>query len=144
MKAIVFLASNELPLRGTDDYGALELDIPTINDGLLRDMLRQQIQLGDEDSKLILTAPDNMRYLSPKVQNEMLLILADTILQPIIQGINSSCCFSVLADETSRHSKEFLTLCIRYVFDCRIREVWIIQSLNLLSTYNHGLYIIQI
>ena len=61
------MASNKLPLLGTDDYGVLELDIPTINDGLLRDMLRQQIQLGDEDSKLILTAPDNMRYLSPKV-----------------------------------------------------------------------------
>ena len=58
------------------------------------------------------------QYISPRMQNEIISICNDLILKQLVDSINRSRFFSVLADETTDIScQEQLTLCARYVSD---------------------------
>jgi len=77
-------------------------------------------QLGRSD-KLIrkhLEAPfkKNATYLSPKSQNELINIIGkQQILNKIIEEVNESVYFAVLADEVTSHNLEQMALCIGFV-----------------------------
>jgi len=56
------------------------------------------------------------KYISPKIQNEIISISGDIILMEIVKLVNKAECFSILADETTDVSlNEQLTLCVRYI-----------------------------
>lgn len=56
------------------------------------------------------------KYISPRIQNEIITICGDIIIHKLINMVNESECFSILAYETSDVSnKEQLALCVRYV-----------------------------
>jgi uncharacterized protein (UPF0305 family) len=82
-----------------------------------------EIILGNDDAKLILNAPRNAQYLSPQIQNEMLDLISTSVLDTIISRIKKAEFFTIMADETSSHNKEFLTLCVRYVDQLEIRVI---------------------
>ena len=59
-----------------------------------------------------LSAGRNSQYISPRMQNEIISICNDLILKRLVDSINRSRFFSVLADETTDIScQEQLTLC---------------------------------
>ena len=61
-----------------------------------------------------LSAGRNSQYISPRMQNEIISICNDLILKRLVDSINRSRFFSVLADETTDIScQEQLTLCAR-------------------------------
>ena len=64
----------------------------------------------------LLHSPKNARYLSPKIQNELIAINGDMIRKSIVDECNSSLFWSIMADETTDAStKEQVSVCIRYI-----------------------------
>jgi hypothetical protein len=68
--------------------------------------------------------------LSPRIQNEIINICGDILSKKIVEKINLSKCFSVLAGETTDISIcEQLTICMRYLSgtgnDIQINEEFI-------------------
>ena len=58
------------------------------------------------------------QWTSPKIQNELLSILADRVLQRIIIDVQESGKFSIILDETSDISRiEQVSLCLSYIAD---------------------------
>ena len=60
-----------------------------------------------------ISAGRNSQYISPRMQNEFISICNDLILKRLVDSINRSRFFSVLADQTNDIScQEQLTLCV--------------------------------
>ena len=60
----------------------------------------------------------NATYISPKIQNEIINIIAYDVLQKyLIDEIKTAKFFTILADEVESHHVEQLPLCIRFVDD---------------------------
>lgn len=56
------------------------------------------------------------KYTSPVIQNEIVQVCNTILLRKIVNKVNKSKCFSVLADETTDIStKEQLSICVRYI-----------------------------
>lgn len=72
---------------------------------------------GDEILRNVLKDPGKRnKYISPTIQNEIIQSCNTILLRKIVNNINKSKCFSVLADETTNIStKEQLTICFRYI-----------------------------
>ena len=75
-----------------------------------------QIDKGDEYLKNILEGPGQRNtYTSPIIQNQIIEACNTIIVKTIVHNVNSSKCFSILADETSDTSTtEQLSICVRY------------------------------
>lgn len=72
-------------------------------------------------------APQRARYLSPKIQNQIIEILGQQISDDIVRKCNKAECFSLLADEaTDAATKEQISICIRFLDNssdkCMLRE----------------------
>lgn len=62
------------------------------------------------------SAARNATYMSPDIQNEILVICGKMIQNQIVKKVNEARGFSVLADETTHISGlEQLSICVRYV-----------------------------
>uniref|UniRef100_A0A914YF23 DUF4371 domain-containing protein n=1 Tax=Panagrolaimus superbus TaxID=310955 RepID=A0A914YF23_9BILA len=125
IKCLKFCSTKRLPLRGTDDNQPFTMkDDPS--EGVLRGLLKL-IGPSDEGVKCLLDAPRNAQYISGTIQNEVIHIMAKEVLKQVVEDINSAKCFALLADETGTHSKEFLSICIRFVDQktMQIREEFI-------------------
>lgn len=87
-----------------------------INEGNFRAILKYRAK-GDEYLKSVLEGPGKRnKYTSPGIQNQIIEACNKLILNKIVDKINKSQCFSILADETTDVSNiEQLSLCVRYV-----------------------------
>ena len=73
-----------IPLRGTDDAGNLTLDESDENDEHFRTLLRMRMRCGDAVLQSHMTNfSRNAMYLSPEVQNELILIPGEEVLQQV-------------------------------------------------------------
>lgn len=91
----------------------------------LDDILRQgnfravlkYIAKGGEFLHDILEGPGKRnKYTSPIIQNEIIQSYNTIILKKYLKNINTSKCFSILADEmTDISTKETLSICVRYI-----------------------------
>jgi len=86
------------------------------NEGNFRAILKYRAK-GDEYLKSVLEGPGKRnKYTSPGIQNQIIEACNKLILNKIVDKINKSQCFSILADETTDVSNiEQLSLCVRYV-----------------------------
>lgn len=115
--AVILCGRQELALRGHRDSGniSLENECSESNEGNFRAILTYRSQ-GDQELKQFLNGPGKIKYLSPKVQNEIITSCNNIILRKLVDKVNAAQGFSVLADETSDISNvEQLSLCVRYV-----------------------------
>ena len=108
--SIQFLAKQGLGLRGSNwDKSAKREDG---NFSHLLDLSKYSPELQCH----LLHSPRNARYLSPKIQNELIAVNGDMIRRSIANECNSCLFWSVMADETTDVStKEQVSVCIRYV-----------------------------
>jgi hypothetical protein len=79
IETILFCAEQELPLRGDIDSGPLTLEKPAKKDGKLRALLRFRANSGDQDLKR--HSRRNATYMSPDIQNEIILTCSDIITE---------------------------------------------------------------
>lgn len=117
IRTVLLCGRQGLSLRGHRDHGSLSLDLPIENDGNFRALLRFAIDSGDISLKNhIENTGRNSLYISPQIQNEIAHIAGGVIQRKIIERINKSHCFSIIADETTDVSGiEQFSICIRYV-----------------------------
>lgn len=66
----------------------------------------------------------NATYISPKIQNELIDIIAHQIIQKkIIDEIKEAKFFSIIADEVTSHNVEILSFCVRFIDSAKnVRE----------------------
>lgn len=85
------------------------------NQGNFRVILKYRFH-GDTFLNNILEEEKGYKYISPKMQHEIICICDQLILKDIVVKVNAAKGFAVLADETTDIStKEQLTLCVRYI-----------------------------
>ncbi|CAN7996190.1 unnamed protein product, partial [Ixodes hexagonus] len=99
IEVVIFCGRQGIALRGHCDAGPLTLEHPLENDGNFRALVRLKIRSGDDLLRDHLeTAPGNATYLSPQIQNEILVSSSTLVQQTIVSRVNSAKCFSLLAD----------------------------------------------
>ena len=76
-----------------------------------------------QTSNLFLKAPRNALYLSWRVQNQSIFLIADAKQKQILSDISQCKYFSILADETTDVSQtEQLSLSVRFIKDTKVHE----------------------
>jgi hypothetical protein len=74
-------------------------------------------------AKKMLHGPQNARYTSKDIQNELIAVMADLVRDQIVDEVKESGYFSICVDESKDISKkEQIALVLRYYFDCSIKE----------------------
>ncbi|XP_025192657.1 52 kDa repressor of the inhibitor of the protein kinase-like [Melanaphis sacchari] len=124
IETIIFCGRQEMALRGDNDSGHIFSNSDDNNDGNFRSLLRFRVQSGDLTLKAHLeNSAANAVYISPLIQNELIHICGTYIQTQLVTKIKQAGFFSILADETCDISRiEQMSLCVRYIEDCRIRE----------------------
>ncbi|XP_060855245.1 zinc finger MYM-type protein 1-like [Metopolophium dirhodum] len=118
--SVLICGRQGIALRGHRDSGVLKLEDPIINEGnfraLLRFFLKATATSGDESFILAReNCARNAQYISWKIQNEIVSICYEIISSKIVNRINESNFFSIIADETADISgTEQFALCARY------------------------------
>lgn len=114
VKAIIgvikFLVSNELALRR--DY-----DSDTHSElGLFTSLFQYTLQKDDKLQACLSVIPGNASYTSPDIQNEIIGIMADMVRNKIVEQVNSSDYFMLLADGMKDKNKnEIISIGLRYI-----------------------------
>ena len=129
ISTIRFLARQGLPLRGS----YVSSDGCETNSNFLR-----LLHLHKEDIPVLNTwlHRSQDRFTSPRIQNELLEIMANMILQKITRSVSGKL-FSIMVDETSDISNtEQLVFCLRYVKISPHKNlsdfmIWIVQRLRI-------------
>lgn len=106
VSSIVFCGTHDISLRGK-----------LSDKGNFIDLLRFRIESGDKVFEQHLeSCKRNEKYISVRIQNELIKICGQTILEQIMDRIKRADYFSVLADETADISgKEQLSIGVRYI-----------------------------
>lgn len=118
IKTVILCGRQGLPLRGHRDHGEFNVSVePEENEGNFRALLRARIDSGDVNlKKHFETCPRNATYISWNIQNQIIEACDIIIKRKIASEVNSSKCFSILADETTDISTiEQCSICVRYV-----------------------------
>lgn len=116
VETIIFLGENEIALRGHRDCGPLSLEKPKEKDGKFRALVRFRAATDSKLKQHLENSAQNAKYISPEIQNEVIEVCGNLVQKKLVQEINSSDCFAILADETMDISgKEQFSLCIRYI-----------------------------
>jgi len=106
IKSILFCGQHDIALRGN-----------TADKGNFVDLLKFRIDSGDNIlSNHFDTASGKSKYVSHRIQNEIIQICGQVIRNDIVSQVNNSVAFSLLADETADIAgKEQLSIGVRYI-----------------------------
>lgn len=117
VRAVLLCGRQGLSLRGHRDQSSLSLKMPVENDGNFRALLRYALDSGDQGlANHLNTAGANSTYLSFRIQNEIIDAAGTLIKSNIVQRVNKSGYFSVIADESTDVSGiEQFSICARFV-----------------------------
>ena len=64
----------------------------------------------------------NATYISPRTQNDLIEVMGEQIFQGIVDDVNVSPFYSILADEVTSHNVEHLAIYIRFL-DCKQKDI---------------------
>ncbi|KAJ1519246.1 hypothetical protein ONE63_011265 [Megalurothrips usitatus] len=129
IETILFCGRQGIALRGHRDSGPVDPSgaEPATNEGNFRALVRFKIRSGDQKRAEHLETCGRNTYMSPTVQNSIIVACKNVILRDLVNKINASKGFSVLADETTDKAKiEQLTLCIRFFDGDHLREEFLL------------------
>jgi len=109
VETIILCGRQNLALRG-------HLDSGRISGHYFRAFLRYRVKVDWIFCDHLENSPGNAMYISPKIQNELVGICHDLISKQLVERINKSKAFSILADKTTDIACiEQVTMCVRYV-----------------------------
>lgn len=115
IETIILIGRQELACRGHRNSDAITPESPHEDDGNFRALIRFRMSSGDENLKNHMQV-SRIRYISPKILNELIGICGNIIVEQIVTIVIRSQCFSILADETTDiNGIEQFSLCVRYV-----------------------------
>lgn len=114
---IVRLSSRGLALRGTWDK---EKSCEDSNFDYFVNWISQH---EPTLAKHLTSCPGNAKYLSPKIQNDIIDCMGNHIRSNIVEDVAKSPFFSIMADETTdAGTVEQLSICVRYLSGLEVRE----------------------
>ena len=109
-KITVLCARQNIPLRGHDESSGSN------NKGNYIEILELLLSLVPELSAQFRSLPDNAKYTSKVIQNDLLKAASDVVLKKVTDEVKEAEGFAVIADEARDiRKKEQLSLCLRYV-----------------------------
>jgi Domain of unknown function (DUF4371)/hAT family C-terminal dimerisation region len=135
---IFFLGVNELPLRGSDETAVLDrlkilIDEPaglTEPSGLFVKLFQYTLQKDPQLASIYSTIPRNASYTSPKMQNEVISILANLIVEEVVKELGDAW-YTLMCDATRDvNGIENISIVLRYVdasFNVQARLLCIAQ-----------------
>lgn len=109
---ILFLVKNELPFRGdwnSDENKEL---------GMFNSLFMYTIEKDKQLQHCQEAMPANALYTSPRIQNEIIQIIADSLRKTIVKELNNSTYVTLMADGTrDRNGEEIISIAFRYLKD---------------------------
>lgn len=116
VETVVLCGRQGIALKGHADSGELKLEDPTLNDGNFRALLRYRAKTDAALKQHLERATKNATNVSPRIQNKLVAICQDIIFKKLVDRINKSKAFSILADETTDIAGvEQISICVRYL-----------------------------
>ena len=110
LDVIISLAKRGIPLRGNWCKEQRE------EDSNFNFFIKWKAKDNPEFASFLENAPKNAKYLSPKIQNQLIECIAQVIRRRVVQEAMQADYFSIMADETCDASTtEQLSVCIRYI-----------------------------
>lgn len=124
IKTVIFCGKQGIALRGHSDYGPLNLTEETNkNEGNFRALLKFRVEAGDDVLEKHLEESGRNTYISWRTQNEIISSINEIILKDIVNRVNKSECFSIIADETTDIAGiQQLSLAVRFIIGNLIHE----------------------
>ena len=114
---VLFCAMHELPLRGHDESS------DGICRGVFLDLIKYTAKHNPQFATKLEQLPKNATYTSAEVQNEILDVMAKSVLDTIKKECIFATFFCISADETKDNAKrELLTITLRY-FSCSTMSI---------------------
>lgn len=114
---VIFLASNELAMRGNWDMAA------KTEDGLFQNLFEYTMKKDELLQKAVKSIPKNAKYTSPEIQNELIESAVFCTRQSIVKKVNSSEYFTLYVDGTKdKNGIECISIAARYVLDGKPHE----------------------
>ena len=116
IETIVFCGRQNIALRGHRDSGTDSEGVQSEgkNHGNFRALLDFRVSAGD--TVLASTGDKNATYISPDIQNQIIMILGYLVRETILKKVRLSVGYTLIADEvTDCSNKEQLCIVLRYV-----------------------------
>ena len=119
IESILYLCQQGLPLRGHRE--TLNTNDSSVNVGNFRALVVLQSRNTEIVKHRLTNGPKNATWLGHDIQNSLiLLLLANSVKQMIMNEVHSARYYTLVADETKDVSKsEQLSVVLRYVNDCK-------------------------
>lgn len=127
-KIVLLCGRQGLALRGhrDDQISWTEDDDTHSNQGNFVELVRFRAETNAVLAEHLAKSPRNKRYTSKTIQNQLVEVIGDSIRNDIIAEVKEAKFYSVIADEvTDTANKEELSLSLRFVFDGRVKEVFV-------------------
>ena len=129
VKIVMLCGKQGLALRGHRDdqisWGESQED-KCSNQGNLVELVRFRAEHDHILAQHLASSPQNARYTSKTIQNELVEVIGVAIRNDILQEVQSAKYYSIIADEvTDVSNKEHLSLSIRYVSSGTVKEMFI-------------------
>ena len=127
VETIMVCGEMNLPFRGHRDSGPLSTDAkPIKQEGVFRRLVYERARFDSDLRSHLESAAGNKRYLSPRIQNELIVTIGELIQTEILKDVQQAKYFSVLADDTSDISRqEQFSIVLRIVKDDDIQELFV-------------------
>lgn len=119
-EVVQFLAVNELAFRGNKECGNDNAESHENVGGLFNKLFEFAMSKDDKLRKISLTMPQNAKYMSPLIQNEVIDLLAKMVQDAIVCECKNSDIewYSIKCDETRDSCNvEDMSIVIRYVIN---------------------------
>jgi hypothetical protein len=107
---ILLCGRQEFALRGDDESEG------SASKGNFLELVAFVARHNEQFSRKLVQVRGNASYISPQIQNEIIMAICEVITDNIASRVISSGCFAVLADETKDASKsEQISIILRFV-----------------------------
>lgn len=127
IECLIFTAQQNIAQRGhCEDRSSL--DCPSeINRGNFLELLHLRCtDIPWLSQKIVDQSMHHIQWISPDIQNELIEIVAQTVLSKIAAEVRCAGCLSVIIDETTDISRlEQVSICLRYVYQGITKETFV-------------------
>ena len=128
LKVVLLCGKQGLALRGhrDDQISWTEDNNAHSNEGNFVELVRFRAETDPVLAQHLAKSPQNARYTSKTIQNELVEVIGEYIRNKIIAEVKRTKFYSVIADEvTDTANKEELSISLRFVLDGTIKEVFV-------------------
>jgi len=129
LKIVAFCGKQGIALRGHRDDKITWIEDEekaAVNEGNFIELVRFRAETDQVLREHLHNAPKNAQYTSKTIQNELIDIIGKAICDEIIEEVREAKFYTVIADEvTDSSNKEQLSICLRYVHNFVIKEVFV-------------------